>query len=137
MYTKSVNSFRLAMGTASYCKSCQALMAYGVNSGMAMRAIGVPSQAWVGWLKAHEAYHLAKGEELPDEWTVRGLTDEFKANVLTPKPKAKPVFVRKDVSDEERAIAKLKAVVQHKQINGRVDDKPIITHIDTTPFKGW
>ena len=137
-YNKAVNAFRLAMGTACYCKSCQVLMTYGVNSAAAMRAIGVPSQVWVGWLKAHAAYHTAKGEELPIEWTVAGLSDEFKANVLAPKPRvSKPIFVRPVLSEEERAIAKLRSVCTTKQANARVENRPIIKRLDPTPFKGF
>ena len=33
---KAINTFKLAMGTAQYCKSCRALMTYGVNSKEAM-----------------------------------------------------------------------------------------------------
>jgi len=134
---KAINTVRLAFGTASYCKSCRALATYGVNSAEAMRAIGVPSQAWVGWLKRHEAYHTAKGEELPDEWTERGLTQEFKDAVLTPKPKYVPAPMR-DVTDEEKAIVAFKLAARPviHQRNGRRDNKPILAPLDTTPFKG-
>jgi hypothetical protein len=73
----SINRLSLATGTARYCKTCRILMAYGVNSREAMVACGVPSQAWKGFLKAHEAYHKLKGEELPDKLLVDALTPEF------------------------------------------------------------
>jgi hypothetical protein len=138
-YNRAVNSFRLAMGTAAYCQSCQALMAFGIESAKAMQAIGVPSQEWIGWLKKHEAYHTAKGEELPVEWTAAGLSQAFKDKVLAPKPKvkAKPVFVRKPLSDEDKALAKFNQLAgTNKQVNAR-KERPILKHIDATPFKGW
>ena len=133
---RSINTFKLALGTASYCKSCQALLTHGVNSAGAMKAIGVPSQAWIGWLIKHENYHKSKGETLPEEWTVRGLTQEFKDKVLAPKAKYKPAD--RSMSQEERAIAYFKGLAgpQVKQANGRDDSKPVLAHFDTTPFAG-
>lgn len=140
-YDKAVNSFRLACGTASQCQSCQALMAYGVNDTRTMAAVAslmghpVYGQGYIKWLRAHEEYHKRRGDELPDEWTERGLSDEFKAHLMPLPPKkpafvrpVKPVFIRKD-SNMEKA---------HKafQKNGRTRPEPV-EHLNTAPFAGW
>ena len=136
MYKRNVFKLALAFGTAGYCKSCQALMAYGVNSAEAMRAIGVPSQAWLGWLKGHEAYHARKGEELPDEWTERGITQEFRNTVLAPKvkPCARPLTPKP--TDEDLAYEAFKLVARPviHQRDGRTDKRPILKPLDTRDF---
>jgi len=132
-YEKAVNSFRLACGTASRCASCQALLAYGVNSTETMKAaaalVGHPvyGQGYVKWLRAHAAYHERLGEELPEEWTEAGLSDEFKANLmpLPHKPvfvrPVKPPFVRKD-NDMDKAVRSFR---KGRQENARTRPEPI------------
>ena len=135
---RAVNTFRLAMGSASYCKSCRALMTYGVNSKEAMVAIGVPSQAWVGWLKGHEAYHKAKGEALPLEWTALGLTQAFKDTVLAPKPKHPARTCVYVPSAETKAMRYFEQLAgPDKPVNGRDDSKPVLVHLDTRAFASF
>ena len=133
-YNKAVNTFRLAMGTACYCKTCQALLAFGVNSRAAGKALVRNPGAYEEFLRAHEAYHKAKLEDLPVEWKADALTPDFKANVLYAKPK--PIFVRPVLGDEERALAKLRACIDVKQVNARMVPAPI-RKLDTAAFKGW
>lgn len=123
MYNKPVNSVRLAFGTASYCKTCRALMAGGVNNPEVAKSLGIngPKQ-WDKFLRDHEAYHKAKGEELPDSYTVRGFSEEMKAMVAAkPEPKVSVAVVRQFV----------------KQTNGRQDNRPVIKPLNTTPFAGF
>ena len=134
---KAINTFKLAMGTAQYCKSCRALMTYGVNSKEAMVAIGVPSQAWVGWLNGHEAYHKAKGEALPLEWTAMGISQAFKDTVLAPKPKyvARKAYVP---TAEDKALKYFKHLAgPDKAANMRDDSKPVLVHLDTRAFASF
>ena len=141
MYKRNAFKLSVAFGTAAYCKSCAALLAYGVNSVDAMKAIGVPSQAWIGWLKGHEAYHASKGEVLPDEWTERGIVKGFREAVLTPKVR-KPIFtkpvVRQEPSQEQLALEEFRKAARPviHQRNGRQDNKPVLRPLDTTAFSG-
>ena len=141
MYKRNAFKLSLAFSTAAYCKSCAVLLAYGVNSVESMKAIGVPSQAWIGWLKGHEAYHARKGEVLPEEWTGRGLIQGFKEAVLMPKI-VKPIFtkpvVQREPSQEQLAMESFlqaaKPVIHQR--NGRQDNKPVLRPLDLTPFAG-
>jgi hypothetical protein len=94
-----------------------------------MRAIGVPSQAWIGWLIKHERYHKSKGEVLPDEWTVRGLKQEFKDKVLSPRPR-----IAKPLDAEAQAIAAFNRLAgKGNQSNGRTQP-PVMRPLDTRAF---
>jgi hypothetical protein len=134
-----INTFRVALGTVSYCKTCRALLLHGVNSAEAMNAVseitGRPTFGanWAKVLDAHEAYHKAKGEELPVEFTSQGLSEDFKSKLVPPKPKPR---VKKEMSEEEALAAFLTlAGKEEKQRNGRRDNRPIIAKIDKAPLK--
>ena len=128
----------IALGQLTRCKLCQVLMVYGVSSPEAIRAFNAMRESngyrgkpvfgasWVQLLKDHEADHLRRDEVLPEEWTVRALSQEFKDSLEPRKP----------VSLEELAIAKFQLLAgKGKQANGHREPQPI-KKLDLTPFKG-
>lgn len=138
MKDKNINRLGIAMGTASYCKTCKALMLGGVNNPEVAKSLGIKGpKAWNEFLKGHEEYHKAKGEEIPEAWTVRAFDVDMQAAVegkelrYEPKPRYVP-------TEEELAIREFKLAMRPrvKQGNGREDNRPVLKPFDTKPFAG-
>ena len=139
----------IAMGNITRCGLCQVLLANGGTTPKAVREFnemrerngyrGKPAhgEEWVKLLRDHEASHE---ETLPEAWTVAGIPQAFyDAYKPVERPVSKPrVFVKREPSQEELALQEFKAWARPviHQGNGRKDNKPVLKHVDTTPFKG-
>jgi hypothetical protein len=146
-----MKTIAMALGSITTCGLCQVLMANGGTTPKAIREFnemrerngyrGAPvfGIAWMQLLVDHEADHLKRGEKLPNEWTVRGIPKEFYDVLEAPKakPVAKPI-VRKPaprLDDATKEFLAYARPVVHQR-NGRMDNRPVVKPLDTTPFKG-
>ena len=136
MYNQSINRFSQAAGFGIItCGWCKVLRQHGVNSIAAMRALGVYPKYWEAKLRAHEAWHLAKGEPLPFEATEAALTSDFIKHVLRPTK----IFTKAVVAMRKLEVNTMEELYgsadQCFQRNGRTEPNPI-AKLDTRPFAG-
>ena len=139
-----INGFRLAMGTASYCKTCKALMTSGVNNPEVAKSLGIEGPiAWARFLEEHEAYHKAKGEELPESWTVRALDAYMLARIEEAKEYASLAHVIEREYHKGKSSEELQAIRAFKQAA-----RPVVKQVnhqhaykgerdDVRPFAGF
>ena len=141
----------MALGSVSTCGLCQVLAAHGGTTPEAVREFnemrerngyrGKPAHGdeWIALLQQHEDHHKRLGETLPEAWTEKGIPLAFyEAYKPVERPVAKPVYVKRELSEEEKAIQEFKAWARPvvKQRNGRADNKPIVRPLETKPFAG-